>query len=225
MISPQDVVLRLLIALVLCGAIGGERFLAGKAAGFRTHILVGVGSALFTIVSGYAFHTTASNADRIAAQVVTGIGFIGGGAILKEHGSIRGLTTAAGLWTVAAIGMAAGAGMFAVGGFGAAIILLTLVVLHRAEELLPRRIQQYWVVQFTLAEEEDPAPVRAALAATARSVTLEGMATQDGQLRVVLHADLPRTADMHGLIGRLRAVGATSVEVWSAGTAETETPL
>src|ERR671937_1811945 len=78
------------------------------------------------LVSGYAFHTTASNADRIAAQIVSGIGFIGGGAILKERGSIKGLTTAAGLWTAAALGMAAGAGLYIMGIASAVIILLTL---------------------------------------------------------------------------------------------------
>src|SRR5439155_9143296 len=89
MITSQEIIVRLLVALLLSGAVGFQRALTGKAAGMRTHILVGVGSALFTLVSGYAFHTTASNADRIAAQIVSGIGFIGGGAILKERGSIK----------------------------------------------------------------------------------------------------------------------------------------
>src|SRR5690348_5850589 len=105
MISTQEIVVRLLAALLLCGAVGLQRALTGKAAGMRTHILVGVGAALFTLVSGYAFRTSPSNTDRIAAQIVSGIGFIGGGAILKERGSIRGLTTAAGLWAAAALGM------------------------------------------------------------------------------------------------------------------------
>jgi len=126
MITWQEVLLRLGLALVFCGTVGVERFLAGKAAGVRTHILVGMGAALFTLISGYAFHTTAANADRIAAQVVSGIGFIGGGAILKEGASIRGLTTAAGLWAVAALGMAAGAGLYSIGALGTAVILVTL---------------------------------------------------------------------------------------------------
>src|SRR5205807_1906979 len=82
-------------------------------------------AALCTLVSGYAFHTTAANADRIAAQIVSGIGFIGGGTILKERGSIKGLTTAAGLWAAAALGMAAGAGLYFMGIATAVIILLT----------------------------------------------------------------------------------------------------
>jgi putative Mg2+ transporter-C (MgtC) family protein len=84
MISTSEVVIRLLVALLFCGAVGVQRCLAGKAAGVRTHVLVGMGAAIFTLISGYAFHTTPANADRIAAQVVSGIGFIGGGAILKE---------------------------------------------------------------------------------------------------------------------------------------------
>src|SRR5581483_3920041 len=139
MITTQEIAIRLLAACLFCGAVGLQRALTGKAAGMRTHILVGVGSALFTLISGYAFHTTPANADRIAAQIVTGIGFIGGGAILKERGSIKGLTTAAGLWATAAIGMAVGAGLFAVAGFGTLIILVVLQVLHRIEAVVPHR--------------------------------------------------------------------------------------
>src|ERR1700694_1453237 len=91
-ITAQDVLLRLVISLLFSGAIGLQRTIAGKSAGMRTDILVGVGSGLFTLVSGYAFQISPTNTDRIAAQIVTGIGFIGGGTILKEHGSIKGLT-------------------------------------------------------------------------------------------------------------------------------------
>src|SRR5581483_1708521 len=144
MITTQEIAIRLLAACLFCGAVGLQRALTGKAAGMRTHILVGVGSALFTLISGYAFHTTASNADRIAAQIVSGIGFIGGGAILKERGAIKGLTTAAGLWAAAALGMAAGAGLYVMGAAGAVIILLTLVALRRVELRFPRRALEVW---------------------------------------------------------------------------------
>src|SRR5205823_2820982 len=172
MISTQEIIVRLLVALVLSGAVGLQRALTGKAAGMRTHILVGVGAALFTLVSGYAFHTTASNADRIAAQIVSGIGFIGGGAILKERGSIKGLTTAAGLWTAAALGMAAGAGLYSMGIASAVIILVTLAVLRRIELRFPRRMLETWSIRLTLAQGATVEQVRAALTPHCRKVAL-----------------------------------------------------
>jgi len=115
-----DALLRLVVAAGLGAAIGVEREVRDREAGIRTHLLVSLGSALFTIVSAYGFHEFLSSgasvvrADptRIAAQIVTGIGFLGAGAIIREGISVRGLTTAASLWVVAAIGMAAGAGYY-----------------------------------------------------------------------------------------------------------------
>ncbi len=127
----EEALLRVVVAAALGGAVGLERELREREAGFRTHMLVSVGSALFTIVSAYAFRDFLVNggsvvrADptRIAAQIVTGIGFLGAGAIIRQGLSVRGLTTAATLWVVAAIGMAAGAGYYS----GA--VITTLVVL------------------------------------------------------------------------------------------------
>jgi putative Mg2+ transporter-C (MgtC) family protein len=115
-----DALLRLVVAAGLGAAIGVEREVREREAGIRTHLLVSLGSCLFTIVSAYGFHeflvsgTNIVRADptRIAAQIVTGIGFLGAGAIIREGLSVRGLTTAASLWVVAAIGMAAGAGYY-----------------------------------------------------------------------------------------------------------------
>ena len=106
------VLLRLSVAAVLGGAIGFERELRERQAGLRTHLVVCVGSALFTLVSAYGFHSFDGKVDptRIAAQIVSGIGFLGAGAIIRQGLSVRGLTTAASLWLVAAIGMASGAG-------------------------------------------------------------------------------------------------------------------
>src|SRR5438067_7438520 len=106
------VLLRLSVAAGLGGAIGLERELRERGAGLRTHLVVCVGSALFTLVSAYAFVGPRVDQTRIAAQIVSGIGFLGAGAIIRQGLSVRGLTTAATLWLVAAIGMASGAGYY-----------------------------------------------------------------------------------------------------------------
>jgi putative Mg2+ transporter-C (MgtC) family protein len=102
--------LRLLLAAVLGALVGLEREIFDHPAGMRTHLLVALGSAAFTVLSIAAFPAPGADPARIAAQVVSGIGFLGAGAILKEGATIRGLTTAASMWAVAAVGMAAGAG-------------------------------------------------------------------------------------------------------------------
>lgn len=116
---------RLVLAAVLAGLVGYEREQADKPAGFRTHILVGMGAALFTVVSVYGFGR-ASDPARIAAQIVTGIGFLGAGTIFRSEGLVLGLTTAASIWAVAAIGMAVAVGMYAMSGLATAIMLLVL---------------------------------------------------------------------------------------------------
>jgi putative Mg2+ transporter-C (MgtC) family protein len=116
-------VISLLVATVLGGAIGLERELRGKPAGLRTNILICLGSCIFTIIST---GLSGSDPGRIAAQIVTGIGFLGAGAIIHSGIGIHGLTTAAGIWVVASIGMACGAGMYFL---AVAAALLTLIVL------------------------------------------------------------------------------------------------
>jgi putative Mg2+ transporter-C (MgtC) family protein len=127
-IGWAEVLLRLFVAAVLGGLIGLERELRERQAGLRTHLLVCVGSALFTLVSAYGFSDWGVRVDptRIAAQIVTGIGFLGAGAIIRQGLSVRGLTTAATLWLVAGIGMAAGAGYWEgaiVAALGAVLVL------------------------------------------------------------------------------------------------------
>jgi putative Mg2+ transporter-C (MgtC) family protein len=142
-----DALLRLAIACGLGAAIGFEREIRDREAGIRTHLLVSLGSALFTIVSAYGFHAFLASGDnivrtdptRIAAQIVTGIGFLGAGAIIREGLSIRGLTTAATLWVVAAIGMACGAGSY---WPAAAATLLTIFALWPLRILAYRLIEQ-----------------------------------------------------------------------------------
>ena len=136
-----EVVLRLLLASLLCGAIGFERETRDQPAGFRTHILLGLGAALFTLVSAYGFEPFTRAAldggglqfdpTRIAAQIIAGVGFLGAGAIIRQGRDVRGLTTAASLWAVSAIGMAVGAG-YLFGAIATTILAMaTLYVLRR----------------------------------------------------------------------------------------------
>lgn len=129
-ISNMELTLRLVLALALGGLIGLERELGGHSAGFRTHILVCVGSAAIVLLSMYGFSEFAADPNvrldpsRLAAQVVSGIGFLGAGTILRTGITVSGLTTAASLWVVAAIGLTVGAGFY----YGAAILTLLVVV-------------------------------------------------------------------------------------------------
>jgi putative Mg2+ transporter-C (MgtC) family protein len=138
---------RLLLASVLGAMIGLEREIHGRPAGFRTHLLVSLGSALFVAVS-ISFYRSFGNFSgsmpvgvdpgRVAAQVVTGIGFLGAGAIIKEQASVRGLTTAACLWVAAAVGVACGVGLFSLSILVTIIALASLIVLKKIEGWLSK---------------------------------------------------------------------------------------
>jgi putative Mg2+ transporter-C (MgtC) family protein len=134
-------VLLLLLAFVLSAIIGIERERRFKSAGLRTHILVGLGSAVFTLVSAYGFASlglTVSDPSRIAAQVVTGIGFLGAGVIFVNRGNVVGLTTAASIWVTAGVGMACGAGLPALAVAGTGLHLVAVGTLPMAERMLRR---------------------------------------------------------------------------------------
>lgn len=120
--SEIEMSVRLLLAALLGAGVGYEREHADKPAGLRTHTLVSLGAALFTVVSLYGFDGVGDPA-RVAAQIVTGIGFLGAGAILRNEATVKGLTTAASIWTTAAIGMAVGVGMYPMS------VVTTLIVL------------------------------------------------------------------------------------------------
>jgi len=136
-----DVLINLLLAAVLGAAIGLEREVTGKAAGLRTHILICIGSTLFTEVSiaVAALGNGGGDPARIAAQIVTGIGFLGAGAILRTEGEIRGLTTAATIWVVAAIGIAIGAAQYVTAIGATALVLVTLWPLRWWERRVAQR--------------------------------------------------------------------------------------
>lgn len=130
-----DMSLRLIVAMVLGGIIGLERDYRAKDAGFRTHFLVAVGSALFTLLSMYGFAEGVRDTSRVAAQVVSGIGFLGAGLIVFQKNVVHGLTTAAGLWVTAAVGMACGTGQYYLASF---VTMLMLVGLELLGHLVPK---------------------------------------------------------------------------------------
>lgn len=137
-LSYWEIALRLGLGIVFGGAVGFERESQNLPAGFRTHILVCVGATLIMMVSAYGFTgALAEMADpsRIAASVVTGIGFLGAGTILRQRGSIRGLTTAASLWAVAAIGLAVGIGFYFGALLATLVVLISLLVLGRLDRV------------------------------------------------------------------------------------------
>lgn len=138
MLVWEDII-RLVLAMVLGGLIGLEREITNRPAGFRTHTLVCMGSALVMIISEYIFdmYHQMVNLDpaRLGAAVVSGIGFLGAGTILKDGVRIRGLTTAASLWVVACVGLAAGTGLYGIAIFSALLIYVTLILLKKIESL------------------------------------------------------------------------------------------
>lgn len=147
MIDDREIVVRLLLAAALGGALGLERELKDHVAGLRTHILVAIGACLFTLVGELGFAETrhaapATDVSRIASQVVVGIGFLGAGTILRHGGTVRGLTTAASLWVTAAVGLAVGAGSKTAGSVTAAIAFIVLFALKPVERALFRRRQE-----------------------------------------------------------------------------------
>jgi putative Mg2+ transporter-C (MgtC) family protein len=134
-----EILLRLVLALVLGGLIGLERESVEKPAGFRTHILVTVGAALFTLISKEGFFGSGADPARIASNIVVGIGFLGAGTIWRSGVTVLGLTTAATLWTAAAIGTGVGAGFYLGAVAATALVMLVLIPFKALERYLPRR--------------------------------------------------------------------------------------
>lgn len=147
MITNTDLILRLLLAAGLGGAIGFERERAHKVAGLRTHALVALGAALLSIISVYGFENitknTAFDPSRLISNIIVGIGFIGGGAILRQGSRIMGTTTAATLWLVATLGIAAGIGFTYGAVIGAVIGYVVLTVLWQVEKRILPKMPSY----------------------------------------------------------------------------------
>ena len=174
-----EVMVRVVLAGVLGGAIGAEREIREREAGLRTHLLVAVGAALFTLVSAYGWRDFRFSTEsgitydptRIAAQVVTGIGFLGAGAIIRQGLSIRGLTTAASLWVVAAIGIASGAGYYSAAVITTVLVLVSLWPLRIVAFRLFERIRPgEHRLEVELGPNESPATLLEALERTGAAV-------------------------------------------------------
>ncbi len=149
LMAELDVLGRLLLAALLGAILGAEREMRQRAAGFRTNTLIALGSAAFTIVSIQLAAQDGGDPTRIPSQIVTGIGFLGGGAILRGQGDIRGLTTAATVWVNAAIGMAAGAGFYALAITSTLVTLFVLTAFLRIENYMVRHAKN----------GDDPVPI------------------------------------------------------------------
>jgi putative Mg2+ transporter-C (MgtC) family protein len=164
-------VARLALVVVLAGAVGLERELRDQEAGLRTHMLVGLGAALFVIVGNFSWSGLDFGNDvgivldpsRVIAYVITGIGFLGAGTIIKHGTSIKGLTTAASLWVVAAIGVAIGAGQYGLGVVATAIVLLSLWPLRRVATALGVRARRTRLLELELEPTASVADVLGAL--------------------------------------------------------------
>jgi putative Mg2+ transporter-C (MgtC) family protein len=164
--DERAIVLRLAVALLLGGLLGLERELRGHAAGLRTHLLVSLGSCLFTLVSiaaGQGLDASEpaivrADVTRIASQVVVGIGFLGGGAILRHGTSVSGLTTAANLWLTASVGLAAGFGFFLGAATTVVFALLVLVGLRPVERLIGRFRKEHRIENDPPPDAEEPPP-------------------------------------------------------------------
>lgn len=213
----------LLATLVLCSLIGLERQVRQKAAGFRTNVLVGMGACAFTLVSGFGFATILGtdvtlDPSRIAAQVVSGIGFLGAGVIFKGNDVVRGLTTAATVWVSAAVGMAAGAGMLALAVALTAFHLVTLFVLAPLVRRIPTPDRYRFV---DVAYEDGAGVLRAVLGAAtsmgfSSSIDRTRRVDEDGRALVIVSTRFHGRPPLSELVPRLMDIpGVRRVSVRS----------
>ncbi len=223
-IETGEIALRLGVAGALSAAIGLERELRERAAGLRTHMMVGLGAALFTLISAYGFSgffeggaesVVRADPTRIAAQIVTGIGFLGAGAIIRNGLSVRGLTTAATLWIVAAIGLCAGAGFYT----GAVIATVLALV-----GLGPMRVVERWIITRTRSEHTTlvvtlapGTPSSRVLRAAERAgCIVQSITARDGEdaRHLRIETDLPPGTDLDAACDAISAVEGVQEVTW-----------
>lgn len=210
-----EVVLRLGLASLLCGAIGFERETRDQPAGFRTHILLGLGAALFTLVSAYGFEPFTRAAlgsgglqfdpTRIAAQIIAGVGFLGAGAIIRQGRDVRGLTTAASLWAVSAIGMAVGAGYLFGATAATVLTMATLFALRRFRSSIfsPLRLDSAGL-ELSL-KERGSSPTNALQVLRRHNISIRSMDAEIDEERVSykLQVRLHPSANVHDVLAEL----------------------
>lgn len=213
-VSDLEVAGRLAAAVGLGGLIGAERELAHQDAGLRTHIAVALGAALFGVISVHGFDAYIQpRADsnyqvdltRVASQVVVGIGFLGGGAILKHGASVRGLTTAASLWVTAAVGLSAGVGSLVAATIATAALLLSLLGLRAPRDLILRKFSRArGTLVVTLREGSNPAGVLHDLMVL-DDLKLQDLSVDNRREGAVVQADLvgPPGTDLNTVIEAL----------------------
>lgn len=216
MIGILEILVRLVVAAVCGSVIGYQREITERPAGFRTHVLVCIGSALIMMVSIYPFGD-ASRVDptRIAAQVVTGIGFLGAGTIIRQGSIVRGLTTAASLWTIAGVGLAVGAGFYS-----AALLATTLVfVVLSGFKIIETRLMGTKGAQVLLVRIEDKpgmlGGIGSALGEMSVNIKNIEMVQEEGriaQIRLVL--EIPKGVSMTTIIERLVSIEGLKTAEW-----------
>lgn len=211
MISEADLVLRLAVAAIIGSLVGFERERLMWSAGIRTHMLVAVGAALLMIVSAYGFQHAilmphvVLDPSRVAAQVVSGIGFLGAGSILLRGNTVRGMTTAASIWAVAALGLAAGGGLYFAAGVATIIILVILAGLKPLEEAYRARVQScvlHISAERGALDEDELRKVLGVRGGQLRRLLVTP--TDDGLNRLTLHLARVSTVEIRTGAARLR---------------------
>jgi len=212
----DEALLRLALAGVLGGLIGLERELRERGAGLRTHLLVSVGAALFTIAGAYGFGGVRVDPTRVAAQIVTGVGFLGAGAIIRQGFSVRGLTTAATLWVVAAVGLAAGAGYYSGAVITTALVLLALWPLRiLAFRILRRFRADGGQLLVELPVGAPPGEVIDEIEAAGARIAAMGVSQEGDRRRLELEVALPHTVPAPRLVARIADVENVADVRWA----------
>jgi len=218
-LSDGELVFRLLTAVLLGGVVGLEREWRNKEAGLRTNILIALGSAAFTLMSIELTDGRTGDTSRVAAQIVTGIGFLGAGAIIKYGTSVRGLTTAASLWATAAVGMAVGAGWWLVAIVTTAIVVFSLWPLNRVMRRIRSIGEHQMRVRIATASLDSLGDLRRAV--DGRRIEVSAINSQrqaHGRQEIELVLNVPTSVDQAGLLDLIQAVpGVEVLEMDSGG--------
>ena len=224
MLSNEQTLLRLVVAAVLGALVGLERERGERAAGLRTHALVGLGACLFAIVSAFGFNDVRTlsgiswDPSRVAAQVASGVGFLGAGAIILRREVVRGLTTAASIWAVAAVGLATGGGLYLAAFVGTALILVLLAWVKPIERRYFVRQRTRSLILTVSSEPGALAAIRAVLDKS--SVRVDRLLIHpshgDGRDKIDLIMSGVESGSLTDLMERLRAV--PEVQEISAGS-------